>query len=224
MSDAPGPDRVARRAASRRRRWYVIGAVVAVVAVVVVAVVLLAGGDDDDGSDRASGSDSPTTTVAAAPGAPPPTNDAEPLETGVCSSDQLVAERPSIGLAAQTSVAVFAVTNRSETPCTLNGIPALAIVAADGDQPTVVTEGGGAIPPELVAQEVTLEPGGQASFQASWVSVPGPGSGDATCSKGDALRVAPPDSDGGVRVEGRITACFGGSINVSPFQPGVLTF
>ena len=116
-------------------------------AVAVVAIVLLTdGGSDggsDDGSNAASGTDTPTTTAApGAADAPPPTNDAEPLPTGPCRSNQLAGELVAAGLEVQTQVAVIVVTNRSETDCTLNGIPGLTIVAESGDQPTVVTAGG----------------------------------------------------------------------------------
>ena len=58
---------------------------------------------------------------------------------------------------------------------------------------------------------MTLEPGGQASFVASWVPLAGPGSGDAGCSKGTALQVALPESKGKVKVDMLITACTGGT-------------
>ena len=223
-------DRAARRGTVRRRRLIALGAVIVVAAIAVGAVLLLSGDDSDDGGGgaQAAGTTSPEGDATApdetaTTNAPTTTtNDRQPLPTGVCRVGQLTAQRALAGIVVQTQTAVIAFTNTSENACTLNGAPGLTISAADGDQPTVVTEGGGAVPPELVAQEVTLEPGGQASFFASWVSVAGPGSGDAGCSKGDALKVAPPESNGDVRADMLITVCFGGSINVSPIQPGVI--
>jgi hypothetical protein len=233
----PGPepvpetrhDRATRRAATRRRRLIALGAVIVVAVVAVGAVLLLSGDDSDDGrGNQAAGTTAPggeangseETATTSAPTTT--TNDRQPLPTGVCRVGQLTANRALAGLTGQTQTAVIALANASENSCTLNGVPGLTITGADGDQPTVVSPGGGAVPPELVAQPVTLEPGAQASFFMSWVPVAGPGSGDAGCSKGDALKVAPPESNGDVRAEMRITACFGGSINVSPIQPGVI--
>jgi hypothetical protein len=239
MSDGPTPtpepvpdtrhDRATRRATTRRRRLIALGAVIVVAVVAVGAALLLSGDDSDDGGNQASsgtaapGGETTTPDGTAATEAPTTTtNDRQPLPTGVCRAGQLSAARTVAGLVAQTQTAVIAFTNTSENACKLNGVPGLVIASPDGDQPTAVTEGGGAVPAELVAQEVTLEPGGQASFFMSWVPVAGPGSGDAGCSKGDSLKVAPPESNGNVSVAMRITACFGGAINVSPIQPGVI--
>ncbi len=244
MSDGPFPspepspepvpetrhERAVRRTAVRRRRLIALGAVVVVAAIAVGAVLLLSGDDSDDGGGgtQAAGT-GPSGETTVAPDGPaetsPPTtttNDRQPLPSGVCRAGQLGATRALAGLEAQTQTAVIALTNTSENACRLNGVPGLAITGADGDQPTVVTPGGGAVPPELVAQDVMLDPGGQASFFMSWIPVAGPGSGDEGCSKGDALEVAPPESNGNVTADMRITACFGGSINVSPIQPGVI--
>jgi hypothetical protein len=221
-------DRAERRAATRRRRLVALGAVIVVAAVAVGAVLLLSGDDSDDGNQASSGtaaSGGETTAPDGTAATQPPTtttNDRQPLPSGVCRVGQLSGSRALAGLVAQTQTAVIAFTNTSENPCRLNGVPGLTITSADGDQPTVVTPGGGAVPPELVAQDVTLEAGGQASFFMSWVPVAGPGSGDAGCSKGDAVKIAPPESNGDVRVDMQITACVGGSINVSPIQPGII--
>jgi hypothetical protein len=206
-----------------------LGAVIVVAVVAVGAVLLLSGDDSDDGGNQASsgtaapGGETTAPDVTTATEAPTTTtNDRQPLPSGVCRAGQLTGARAVAGLVVQTQTAVIALTNTSENACRLNGVPGLTITGADGDQPTAATPGGGAVPPELVAQDVTLEPGGQASFFMSWIPVAGPGSGDAGCSKGDALKVAPPESNGDVSVDMRITACFGGAINVSPVQPGVI--
>ena len=144
MSEPNVPDRANRRAATRRRRLLLLGGAAVVAIVAVVVVVLLATGGSDDG---------PTLGAAVddEPWRDRPVGDdgarghgARPLKSGVCSAQQLTGERASTGIKGQSQVAVVALTNRSETPCTLNGVPG-SRSSTMPDVPTVVTVGGGAL-------------------------------------------------------------------------------
>jgi hypothetical protein len=221
MTD-PTPDRSTRRQAASRRRRILVGALaVVVVAAIVVGVVLVAGGSDSDDDSAtgttARGTGSELTTVA------PTTNAAKPLEGGICSGDQLIGEQVSSGLSGTTQIGVFAFTNQSKTSCTVNGSVTVQLLDDDGkDLPTTVTTGGGAVPADLAAAEVTIEPGGQASVVMSWAPVAGPND-TAGCSEAKAMDVVMPESKGAIKLDVRMNVCAGGALNISPVQPGVAT-
>ena len=108
----------------------------------VVVVLLATGGSDDGPTLGAASTTSPGETAPSATTAPAASG-ARPLKSGVCSAQQLTGERASTGVKVQSQVAVVALTNRSQTPCTLNGAPEIQIVDDAGNVPTVVTVGGG---------------------------------------------------------------------------------
>jgi len=217
----PTTDRSARRHAATRRRRILIGVVaVVVVAAVVVGVVLVAGGSDSGdkndatASTAAGGGGTALTTVA------PTTNAAKPVKGGICSGKQLVGEQVSSGLNGITQVGVFLFTNQSQTECTVNGSVAVQLLDENGkDLPTTVTTGGGAVPADLAASEVTLAPGGQASVVMTWSPLEIPAS--PGCSDSRAMKVTMPESEGAVKVEARMKVCANGALNISPVQAGV---
>jgi hypothetical protein len=211
-------DRSSRRdvaESQRRRRWLIGGAAVVVVAAIVVAVVLVAGGSDDSSTKTATST--PQTSAAPLTAPPSTTNGAKPLAGGICSGQQLEGTQMSSGVIGNNQVGVFAFSNQSKTSCTLKGVAKVALVDADGKPLTsTTTTGGGAVPADLTEQDVTLDPGTQASLVLSWVPI---GSG---CAQVHSVEFTMPSSKGAVTVDTQFTACNSGALNISPMQSGVV--
>lgn len=222
MTDPSTPDRATLREQAhreRRRRWLIGGAVVVVVAAIVVGVVVVAGGSDDSSSSKPTASSGGSATSGAAlTTVAPTTNGAKPLAGGVCSGDQLAGTQVSSGLSGSNQVAVFAFSNQSKTRCTVNGAAAVTLLDASGKKvPSSTTTGGGAVPTNLTPQDVSIDPGAQASLVLTWVPI---GSG---CSQVRTIEFTMPESKGAVKVDTQFNACNSGALNISPMQPGVVS-
>jgi Protein of unknown function (DUF4232) len=106
----------------------------------------------------------------------------------------------------------------------LNGYADMQLISPKGDNlPTSVQQGGSGIPSSLSQQAaVNLAPsGGQASFMAYWVAVPS--SSQPNCPVASSANITVPGSKVPVKVtKAEFNAC-GGVIQVSPFQPNVIS-
>jgi len=137
-----------------------------------------------------------------------------------CQHSQLSVSMPSRGTYKTWDVGVFDVTNTSGSRCSLDGYPSLLIFGSLGPLANTIVQGNVAGDAQLTQGAASLSPhGGQATFAASWTY---PTPGGKPCPDGTGVDVTLPGVTGTNTVSTDITAC-GGTINVSPMQPNVVT-
>jgi hypothetical protein len=142
---------------------------------------------------------------------------AEQAAGAACTHGQVNITQVSSGIYQSMDVGVFAVTNVSNTRCSLNGFPTFLVFGHDGPLPSNVTQGNVAGTSGLTQATVTLAPKGQASFAVSW----NPNSSTGNCPDGTGAIIGLPGITSTYTVQTIITAC-GGTLNVSPIQPNVI--
>jgi hypothetical protein len=151
-----------------------------------------------------------TTTVPLAAAAAGP----------VCKKSQLSIAQSAGTIGATAYVAGFAITNTSNTRCSLNGFPAMLIVGKLGPLATHVTNGSVAGQKAYTATTVSLAPKvGVASFLASWNPISSAAA--PSCPDGTGIVITLPGVTGGITAQSTVVAC-GGGVNVSPIQPNIV--
>jgi hypothetical protein len=114
-------------------------------------------------------------------------------------------------------VFAFVLTNTGAHPCTLNGYPAVQLVAESGNLSTTQTNGNGWVTSVSVTPElVTIAAGGAASFVLQYSDVPG---GTAACPPATWLDIQLPGGGGTVTASVNIAPC-GGDLYISPVRTG----
>jgi hypothetical protein len=118
------------------------------------------------------------------------------------------------------ATAIVLLTNSSKKACSLSGYPGIQLLSQSGNIATTVEQGGAGIPTTLTSQVVNLAAkGGQASFLLYWVAVPS--SSEPTCTLAPKMKVSVPGSANTVTMTAEVGP-FGGILEASPFQPGLL--
>jgi len=194
---------------------------VVVLVLVGAGIVALASGGDDDGGQATGGKGTGSTATTGGQTTETTRRDT-PATTagrpgGPCKAADMTTRVSGSTIRGSSQVVIVALDNTGGRQCTVTGAPSLAFFGLDGRALTVTaTEGGGAIRPELTAKEVSIEPGGQASFMMSWSPI---GSG---CLDVRSFQVTLPGDSKASKVDSSVTVC-NRTVNYSPIQAGVIT-
>ena len=222
---SPGSSRRERRSDRRRRSIWIAVGVVVVLAVVAVAVVVLASGgnNDEEASTTGTTTRSDSTATTGSGGSTVTTRAGNTTGTtagrpgGPCKAADVEAAMSGSTVRDVNAVTVVTVTNTGGRPCTINGAPGVQLLGPDDAKvQTTVVQGGGGVRTDLVAKEITVDPGAKASFVMSWDQVSG------TCADVRSFDVTLPADSKAVKVKSSVTVCGNGTVNVSPFQPGIV--
>jgi hypothetical protein len=221
----PGSTRRERRRSHRRRAAWIVVAAVVVLAIVVGGIVVLAsGGDDDDGKQASTtGTTQAGPSDTTDPGTTATTRAETPAKTagppgGPCKAADVTPAPGGSTVRGNYQVMVVALENTGGRQCTMDGFPELALLGPGGDAlQATVTQGGGGVRPELTQQAVTVDPGARASFVMAWDPVTG------SCLDVRSFEITLPGDSKAAKLESSVSVCGGGTVNVSPIQPGVVS-
>ncbi|HET7660761.1 MAG TPA: DUF4232 domain-containing protein [Oryzihumus sp.] len=148
------------------------------------------------------------TTTAAAPTAGMP-----------CRGQALAGRLASSDGAAGHIHLVVALRNIGGVECTLDGFPAVGLVAQDGSAlPVRATHDGDLAFPARTPSTVVLAPGEVASFDLGFSHVPA--GGQTSCPAAQSLAVTTPGDSHPVAVQAVADPCDGGHLAVSPLVAG----
>ena len=185
------------------------------VALSILAGLLLAGcggGHAASKGSKPSPSARPSPSASARP-TPSPSN----ATVLVCQATAMTASQGQSDSAAGHIVYAFVLTNTGAQPCTLDGYPAVQLVAANGSLSTTQSNGNDGVTSVSTTPElVTIAAGGSASFVLQYSDVP---TGIEACPAATQLQIVLPGGGGTVPASADIDPC-GGDLYVSPVRAG----
>jgi hypothetical protein len=202
------------------------------VASLVCAVALAACGSSTQTTRRRAPARTVTRTVTRAPGTPSsatPASGGPTTPTTTVSSQSAGAECVASGLAltflgGQGATGHgelgFALRNTGSGSCRTGGYPGVQFLDGAGqDLPTTPQHTTDDFFGHTTLRELTLAPGASASFRLG-VSHVGTGGSDRGCVTARGLQVIPPNDTHTLRITVAGVAECGGTVTVSPLQPG----
>lgn len=131
-----------------------------------------------------------------------------------CDSGRLAARVLSEQGATGHIQVVVGLRNTATRPCSVTGYPDAQLLAADGRPlPTTVEHGGSPAAPAATPRQVTLRPGGTASFALAYSHIPG--STGTACPTADRVAIIPPGAHGQVVLTTPMDPC-GGVLHATP--------
>ena len=135
-----------------------------------------------------------------------------------CHTAGLALSLENVDAGAGNRVATFRFTNRTSVSCTFFGFPGAQLLDVQNNPLlTNVLRGGGFVANQPGPLLVAVPAGGSATFLMHWGVVP---VGDeTTCPTSSQIAVTPPDEFDPIIIPAEITACGGGTLNVSAVQP-----